>query len=468
MDAADLVFAGAARQAELLRAGEVSPRELVDACLERIERLDPRLNAFRVVLAERARLEADQAKGRLAASVERPLLGVPVAIKDNVDVAGEVSTGGTRANTEPAREDAEIVRRLRAAGAIVIGKTHLPELALWPFTESATYGATRNPWDLSRSAGGSSGGSAVAVAAGLVGIAQGSDGGGSIRVPAASCGLFGLKTQRGRISLKPEDDHWHGLSVAGPLSRRVADAALFMDVASGSAEGDRLTVPAPPRSFVESARTAPGRLRVAISLKAPVPVRVHPEVRRAIEETAELMRSLGHEVHEHDVPYGAIGNSFGPRFLRGAHDEAESMEHPERLERRTRTTARLGSLLPPALVERARATETAHAERIGEIFRDHDVLMTPTVPTPPPEIGRYEGRGALATMLGVSATVVPFTTAWNTLGRPAASLPAGMTPDGLPLAVQLVGRPNDEATLISLAAQLEAERPWAERRPPLS
>ncbi|HSR94305.1 MAG TPA: amidase family protein, partial [Solirubrobacterales bacterium] len=213
----EIAFAGAARQAEMVRAGEVSPTELVQLCLDRIERLDPQLNSFRVVLAERALLEAAQAEARLKGGDQRPLLGVPIALKDNHDLAGDLTTNGTDAFPDPAPADCEMVRRLREAGAIVVGKTHLPELAICGFTESATWGVTRNPWDPQRSPGGSSGGSAAAVAAGLVPIASASDGGGSIRIPASSCGLFGLKPQRGRVSLAPMIEHWNGLSVAGCL-----------------------------------------------------------------------------------------------------------------------------------------------------------------------------------------------------------------------------------------------------------
>src|SRR3954468_5798932 len=199
--AADPVFAGLARQAELIAAGEISSQELVGACLERIARLDPLLNAFRIVLAERALAEAAQADGRRGSGDHRPLLGVPVAIKDDTDVAGELTTHGTSAYGAPAAEDAEVVRRLRAAGAVIVGKTNVPELEITPFTESPTFGATRNPWDLNRTPGGSSGGSAAATAAGLVGGALGSDGGGSIRIPAGCCGLFGLKPQRDRVPM---------------------------------------------------------------------------------------------------------------------------------------------------------------------------------------------------------------------------------------------------------------------------
>src|SRR5947207_1348310 len=234
MDASELAYAGIARQAELIAAGELSARELLDVYLARIERFDPLLNAFRVVFAERARLEADQADARRRAGETRPLLGVPVAIKDDIDVAGEVTAWGTNAHGPPAQADAEVVRRLREAGAVIIGKTNVPELTIWPFTESATFGVTRNPWNRQRAPGGSSGGSAAAVAAGLVGAALGSDGAGSIRIPSAWCGLFGLKPQRGRVSVAPRSRAWHGLSVNGVITRVVADTALFHDVASGA------------------------------------------------------------------------------------------------------------------------------------------------------------------------------------------------------------------------------------------
>src|SRR3954466_1699069 len=246
----------------MVRAGEVSPRELVELHLDRIQRLDPQLNAFRKVFAEKAMLEAEQAEARVRAGEERPLLGVPIAIKDEVDVAGEINSHGTDAFTEPASADSEMVRRLREAGAIVVGLTQLPELAICGFTESATYGVTRNPWNLQRSPAGSSGGSGAAVAAGLVPIASAGDGGGSIRLPAASCGLFGLKPSRGRISLAALADGWHGLAVLRRPRRNLLARALWLDItAGGSSESG--APPPPERPFVESAKTPPGKLRVA-------------------------------------------------------------------------------------------------------------------------------------------------------------------------------------------------------------
>jgi amidase len=466
MDAAELVYAGLARQAELVRSGEVTPAELVEASLQRIERIDPQLNAFRVVFAERARAEAEQAGARLKGGDDRPLLGVPVAIKDDTDVAGEITAFGTGAHGGPAREDAEVVKRLRAAGAIAIGKTNVPELTIWPFTESMTWGVTRNPWNLDRTPGGSSGGTASAVAAGLVGGGLGSDGGGSIRIPAAFCGLYGLKPQRGRISYAPFPEHWHGLSVYGPVVRRVADAALFLDATAGRGPGDADVPPPPDRPFAEAAASAPGRLRIAVSAKVPpgLIAKVSDELLAALHATADLLRSLGHEVTEQDPDYGMATTSFIARYLRGVHDDGVAMARPERLERRTRGMVRLGSLVTAKQLAKARAAEAGQAARIGGVFAGHDVLLTPVTAQTAPVVGRWESRSAPWTFNRM-ASVCPFTAIWNLTGQPAASIPAGFGRDRLPLAVQLVGRPHDEATLLALSAQIEAARPWADERP---
>jgi amidase len=459
MDATDLAFAGAAQQARLIASGDVSSRELVQTYLDRIERLDPQLNAWRIVFAERALAEADQADARRGAGGARPLLGVPVAIKDDIDIGGEVTAWGTSAHGGPAPQDAEVVRRLRSAGAVVLGKTHVPEMTQWPFTETISFGATRNPWDVERTPGGSSGGTAAAVASGMVGIGVGSDGLGSIRIPAAWCGLFGIKPQRDRVPLAPHEDAWQGLSVNGPITRTVADAALFLDATADSG------------GFADAAAREPGKLRIAVSTKlaAGQLARISPDVRAALERTAELLRSLGHEVSERDpdLPASLMVNLL-TRYFRGIYDDVtKAMPHPQRLEARTRSMARIGALIPASFVAKQRAAEAGLAAQINAIFDHVDVLLQPGPVTGPSKIGQYHGRGAVWTLNGV-APRVPFHGWWNGTGQPAAAVPAGLDRHGLPVGVQFVGRPGDEATLLSLSAQLEAARPWADRRPPVS
>ena len=451
-----LAFAGAVRLTGMLRAQEVSARELAELFLGRIERLNPDLNAFRRVLTERALAEADQADARIRAGDERPLLGLPVAVKDSVGVQGEVLTNGTNAAGGPEADDWDLVRRLRAAGAVVLGVTTVPELTIWPWTETPTFGITRNPWDLQRTPGGSSGGSGAAVAAGLVPLATGSDGGGSIRIPAACCGLVGLKAQRGRVSYAPFADGWHGLSVLGFVTRSVADSALAYEAVTG--------VP-----FGADAERDPGRLRIALSFATP-PGTIAPvdaEVRRGVQDTADALRSLGHEVVERDPDFGTATLNFIARYLRGISDDAAGMAHPERLEPKSKGMARLGRLLGDRALRRALDAEAADAARVHAIFDDVDAVLTPTVATLPPQVGRYTGAGAARTLNG-AARFAPFTGLWNHLGNPALAVPAGFTAAGVPLSAQLVGAPEQEGKLLALAAQLERARPWADRTPPLA
>ena len=298
---ADLLFDGVAACAGALARGEVTSVELVEATLARIDAVEPHLNAFRAVWTDRARAGAGDADEARAAGDDRPLLGVPIALKDDLDVAGEVTGHGSRACGDPAPHDAEVVRRLRAAGVVAVGKTNMPEFGQWAFTESDLHGITRNPWDLDRTPGGSSGGSAAAVASGVVPAAMGSDGGGSIRIPAACCGLFGMKVTRGRISPAPEADLWNGLAVVGPLTRTVGDSALLHDVLRGNLPDDRYRCDDPPTSFVEAAAARPHPLRIALSTRSTVPgIPIADQMVAAAESVAATLTELGHQVDVYD------------------------------------------------------------------------------------------------------------------------------------------------------------------------
>ena len=463
MDATDIAFAGAAEQARMLAAGAITAPVLLERYLERIFRLDRELRSYRVVLAESARREAAAAQERLDAGERLPFLGVPIAIKDDVDVAGEFTCFCSSAFDAAATAYAEVVRRLREAGAVILGKTAVPEMMLWPFTETVAFGATHNPWDLAYTPGGSSGGSGAAVAAGLAPIALGSDGAGSIRIPSSWCGLFGLKPQRDRVPLDPHDDAWCGLSVNGPMSRTVEDAALFLDATH--------TGRAPRGGFVKAAARKPGRLRIALSAKLPPTIiaRVGRAQQRALDGVEALLRDLGHEVlwRDPDYPAWAMYGHVLPRMWRGMYEDVQKLPHPERLEPRSRSIARLGGLISEQQIAKVRAAEAALAGRVLSLFDDFDVLITPGTATGPSRIGQYQRRGGVAT-LGLVSSRVPFSAIFNATGQPAASVPWFLDGESLPVSVQLVGRPSDEATLLALSSQIEAARPWANRRPPVS
>ncbi len=455
----DLAFAGLAGQAAAVRAGDVTSRELTELVIRRIRRLDSQVNAFRVVLEDQALVEADQADARRRAGDDRPLLGVPIAIKDDQDVRGEITGKGTLGNSTPKPADSEIVRRLRAAGAVIVGKTLVPELQMFPWSESMAYGAVCNPWDLTRTPGGSSGGSAAAVAAGMVAAATASDGAGSIRIPAGCTGLVGLKTQRGRVSLAPETSGWHGMSVYGTVTRTVADSALFYDAVKESGP-----------SFADAAAREPGPLRIAVATRVPKPIvaRVSAEYLGAVEDTAARLRALGHTVEVRELDYGNSGNSVVVRYLRGIHADAQTLEHPERLAKAGRGLSRAGAAIPQRVLRDAIRREAPDAARINRVFDDgYDLVLTPMFTARPPRVLQYEGRGGLWSF-NVAARFTPFTAAWNHLGQPAIALPAAPAADGFPLAVQFLAPPDGEPQLLSLAAQLERELDWPSRRPPVA
>ncbi|MEU9060874.1 amidase [Streptomyces sp. NPDC048430] len=455
-----------------LAEGRTTSAALVAAALARIEASRHTLNAFRQLRTEAALAEAAEADRRLEAGERLPLLGVPVAVKDDTDVAGMPTYFGCDGALPPATEDSEAVRRLRAAGAVVVGKTNSCELGQWAFTEGAAFGVTRNPWSTAHTPGGSSGGSAAAVAAGLVPAALGSDGAGSIRIPAAWTHLVGIKPQRGRVSVHPNSDAFQGLTVNGPLARTVADAALLLDAAAGPHPQDPHRPPAVDASA--AARRDPGRLRIGLSLRPPPTLTrnaPHPEVLRAVTALAEVLARLGHHVEEAHPRYGLIGLSFVPRATAGIAELAALHPEPALLDARTRSALRTGTRLGGRIVRAARAREVRQHARIGAFFdtarggHGYDVLLTPTTAAPPPRVGAFDRLSAWRTDLAMTSAC-PYAWPWNVLGWPGVNVPAGFTRDGLPLGAQLLGPSRSEARLISLAAQLEADRRWYEHRPP--
>ncbi len=460
---------GLAGQAQGLTEGEVSSRELVERSLGRIEQTQATLNAFRVVCAERALADAEAADRRLAAGERLPLLGVPITIKDDMDLAGEATSFGCQGEFEPCRDDGEVARRLRAAGAVIVGKTNTPEIGQWPFTEGPAFGVTRNPWSHDHTPGGSSGGSAAAVAAGLLPAAVGSDGAGSVRIPAAWTHLVGLKPQRGRVSTWPEAQAFNGLTAYGPLARTVEDAALLLDVLAGNVEGDLHRPPAPVEPFVAAAAREPGRLRIALALNVPysgAPARLDPDVREAVEGIARTLEELGHEVEQAEVPYGlAPGASIMPRSMTGIREWTGRAPDHSLLDPRTHHARRLGRAFRP-LLGLAHFAEEVARRRVGQVFRRFDVVLAPTTAQPPLPVGACDGLSSWETDKRIVAAC-PYAWPWNILGWPGLNVPAGFTPAGLPLGAQLLGQANSEPRLLALGAQLQAERRWHERRPAL-
>ncbi len=460
-----LAFAGPFELAELVRTKQVHPRELVELCLRRIEALDPRLNAFRITLADESLAAAENAAG-----FDGPLAGVPIAVKDDVPLAGQSTTRGSRTYGPPASSDAECVRRLRAAGAIPIGVTNVPELTIFPWTATDANGITRNPWNPGRTPGGSSGGSAAAVASGMVPFATGSDGGGSIRIPAAACGLVGMKSTRGRVSTQPAARGWLGLSVYGGLTRTVRDSALMLDVMHGSVAGDADNAPPFHGSYVQSAASSPGRLRIAVSRKLPPGLlgKVSADQRSAWERAGKLLESLGHDVIERSPAYGLAQLEFLQLWLRGIYEEASTLPDPSKLESLSRQMAWAGQrLVPERRRDKLLAKRVGTTQRILGLWNEFDVLVTPGLAKT--AIAAQGGYGKPAPMaIDIAGRFTPFTPLFNLTGQPAITLPAGVGGDGLPLSVQLVGRPGAEDVLYALAGQIESAAPWADRRPSVS
>ncbi len=471
----ELLQRSAGELAALVRAGDLTPRELVEASLRRIGDLQPRINAFTHVAHDAALAEAET----ILPGDPRPFAGVPIAVKDNRPVTGMPLTMCSDLFGDFVPDhDAYLVRRLREAGFVIVGKTSMPEMGVLPTTEPRRFGPARNPWDLERTPGGSSGGSAAAVAAGMVPVAHGNDGGGSIRIPAACCGLVGLKPARGRVSVGP-DGGQSFLVCDGVLTRSVADTAQLLDVLSGSEPGDASWAPpAPAAGYTALVEVDPGRLRIALALNPPLDgATVDPVCERAARDAAALLESLGHHVQEITGPWSGLDllpdftRAFGPLVsfttfiggqIAGREPTAEDVEP-----------------LTWTLYEHAREQDTIQylsaqarlesvARSIVQKLSDYDVVLTPALARRPVPIGEIDGLGPDPMVkYRNSGSFTPFTAIVNVTGQPAIALPLYQGDDGLPTAVQLIGPPAREEVLLSLAAQLEAALPWADRAPAL-
>jgi amidase len=461
--------------ADAIRTRELSPVAITDHYLRRTQELNDQVGAFYTVTAEMAAEQALVAEKAVAQAADPadlpPLTGVPIPIKDLNMVAGVRQTFGSLAyeSNVPDTDD-YVVTRLKDAGVVITGKTSTPEFGLPCYTETRIGPPARTPWDLSRSAGGSSGGAAAAVAAGLAPAAQGSDGAGSIRIPASVCGLFGIKPSRGRISNGPLVPDLLGFGVDGPITRTVADAALLLDVMTGNYPGDMYTQPPLPsgESFLGYASRPPGRLRIGRTLQNPVPgADVHPDCARAYEEASTLLASLGHEIEDIAMP---LGEDVVPFFETIYYAYATltpvdpSQEHvllplTQYLRERGRATAAPDFIFAQAYMQFVVRIAVA---TLGE----YDAILTPTLATPPVPVGYFDEVDP-AENFERQKRFTPFTAIYNTSGLPAVSVPLHWTAEGLPIGVMLAGRMGDEATLISLSAQLEDARPWKDRHPPL-
>ncbi len=456
----------ALQQAAAVRRGELTPEDLVVAHLERIADLDPALNAFVTISADEALSDARDKTRRILEDGRDnlpPFFGVPIPIKDLTETAGIRTTYSSKPFAGFVPEwDAYVVRRLKRAGFIVIGKTNTPEFGTIPVTESDLNGVCRNPWDPSRTPGGSSGGAAVAVATGMAPVAQGSDGGGSIRIPASCCGLFGIKPSRGRVSSGPlVGESLQGWSTNGPLARTVADAAALLDVMSGYETGDPYLAPPPERPFAQEVGADPGSLRIAFTTETPTGAPVDTACVDAAEDAARLLESLGHDVERATPDWSSL--DLMPLFTRvwQTLTAPTGIDDPSAFEP-----------LNAALTEAARQTSSIEyvravvelsrlCRRVAALWESYDVLVTPTLALPPVEVGwiREQEQDPWAQFMR-AALFVPFTPIFNLTGQPAVSVPLQRTPEGLPVGVQLAGPPAGEAVLIRLAAQIEQARPW--------
>ncbi|HEY65270.1 MAG TPA: amidase [Caldilineae bacterium] len=480
--------------AELVHKKEVKPIELVEEAIQRIERLNPQINAVIYKMYDQAR---EIAEGELP---DGPFPGVPFLLKDILALhAGVPTSAGSRFFKDFVPDhDSELVRRFKAAGLVILGKTNVPEMGLLPVTEPELFGPTRNPWDLQRTPGGSSGGAAAAVAARMVPIAHGNDGGGSIRIPASCCGLFGLKPTRGRNPLGPDiGEAWYGLTCEHVLTLSVRDSAAMLDATAGPDVGAPYYAPPPSRPFLEEVETDPGKLRIAFTAKPFLGDTVHEDCIRGLEATVLLCKDLGHELIEAapEVDRKAFSEAFLTLVavdLRATIEAAEAVlgrkATAKDFEPGTWALALLGGHIPAPKFSAALRVLQWAARQISRFFEEYDVLLTPTLAAPPLPIGAlqpdpvealaikalgklYAGRlldlaGGIASAAERAFTFVPYTPLANVTGQPAMSVPLYWNDEGLPIGMHFMGRFGDEATLFRLAGQLERARPWFDRRPP--
>lgn len=471
----DLARLDATAQAELVRSGQASPVELVDAAIARIGKLNPELNAVIHELFDRARTEA---AGDLP---DGPFRGVPFLLKDfAAELEGTPFSEGTRlSGGYVSNHTQELTARFQRAGLVICGKTNTPEFGILPTTEPARFGPTRNPWDLSRTTGGSSGGSAAAVASGMVPVAHGNDGGGSIRIPASCCGLVGLKPSRARVTSAPSyGDIMSGLVCEHVLSRSVRDSAAMLDAVAGPAPGDPYAAPElRGESFLAAVGRAPGRLRIALSSAAPNGEVVHADCVAAARSAAELCATLGHEVVEaapkidadaftgHFINVWAGGNAW---TMGDWEERVGRQATPDDVEPLTWALVELGRSIGAGQYLKSVQELQKASRRIGDFLADYDVVLSPTLGEPPVPLGTFDSPPDQP-LYGIqrAATFVPFTPVFNVTGQPAISLPLHWNDEGLPIGVQFAARLGDEETLLSLAGQLEEAAPWAGRVPPV-
>ncbi|MFI4935083.1 MAG: amidase [Caulobacterales bacterium] len=458
--------------AALIARKEVTAAEVLEAALARMEEVNPKVNAVTLDLSQRARAEA------AAGAPAGPLSGVPFLLKDlGPTLAGTATTSSCKLYLDIAQSDSPLTQAYREAGLVIFGKTNTPELGLEPVTEPVMFGPSRNPWDLSRTPGGSSGGASAAVAAGIVPAAHASDGGGSIRTPASCCGLFGLKPTKGRVSYAPKNEGWGGFSVNHAVTNTVRDSAVLLDIASPPQPGDPYWAPPPERPFAEEVGREPGRLRIAFTTAAFASDRLDPECAKAVEDAARLCERLGHHVEEAQLPgdIAAAGAAAGQVIAASTAADLDAIAErlgreitPDDVEMITYANYQRGRTIGGSAYVRALRVAHAFGRTVAEFFGRYDILISSTLGSPPIPIGALHGepldvRGYAQRLFAF----MPNTQVFNITGQPAMTVPLAWSQDGLPIGVQFAARVAEEGLLLRLAGQLEAAQPWAGRRAPI-